>query len=123
MFYQFIFTFINYWGLTVIVNAKSILSVATESYSVWLAGSFIVIVIVIVLLGVFYNDIRGYEKIDRVNEWVLYYCEDCDQGETVYDGYLLLNGFSELSVDEAIEISYFTEDIELEIIALIESRE
>lgn len=83
----------------------------------------LIIVVIIVLIGLFYNDLRGYEKIQRINEWVLFYCEDCDQEETMYDGYILINGFAELSVDEAIESSYFENDIEQEIIDLIESRE
>ena len=83
----------------------------------------LIIVVLIVLVGIFYNDIRGYEKIERVNEWVLYYCVDCDEDENLYDGYILLNGFAELTVNEAIETEYFEDDIEQEIIALIESRE
>lgn len=83
----------------------------------------LIIVIIIVLVGVFYNDIRGYEKIERINEWVLYYCEDCNLEETEYDGYILINGFAEMSVDEAIETEYFNNDIESQIILLIEEYE
>lgn len=79
----------------------------------------LIIVVIIVLVGIFYNDIRGYEKIERVNEWVLYYCEDCDGSETEYDGYILINGFTEMSVDEAIETGFFSNEIEEEIIVLI----
>jgi len=83
----------------------------------------LIIVVIIVLVGVFYNDIRGYDKIERINEWVLYYCEDCDLEETEYDGYILINGFAEMSVDEALEIEYFNNDLEQEIILLIEEYE
>lgn len=82
-----------------------------------------IVVIIIVLLGIFYNDIRGYEKIERVNEWVLYYCEDCDEHESTYDGYILINGFAELPFDEAIEDDFFEDDIEQDIIQLIEEYE
>lgn len=83
----------------------------------------LVIVIVIVLLGIFYYDLKGYEKVERINEWVLYYCEECDEDKTQYDGYILINGFEELSFDEALENDYFTEEIDQEIMSLIESRE
>ena len=82
-----------------------------------------IIVVAIILLGIFYNDIKGYEKIERINEWVLYYCEKCDQSESEYDGYILVNGFAELPFDEALETEYFSDEIEQEIISIIESRE
>ena len=83
----------------------------------------LVIVVAIIILGIFYNDIRGYEKIERINEWVLYYCEKCDQSESDYDGYILINGFAELPFDEALETEYFDDEIEQEIISIIESWE
>lgn len=81
------------------------------------------VVIMIVLLGVFYNDLRGYQKVERINQWVLYYCEECDQDESIYDGYVLLNGFTEMTVEDAIDSDYFDQETEQEIIDLIESRE
>jgi hypothetical protein len=99
----------------------------------------LVIVAVIALLSVFQMQIRGYEKIGRMEEWVLYIDEpdNCDtSAELIYsdaenyyylpcemsDSYIVKNGFEERELIYALEEGLITieeldELITLEIIA------
>jgi hypothetical protein len=77
------------------------------------AGVTLILVGVFVLVGLFYNELRGYDEVARINEWVLYYCSDCREDDgSMYDGFILLNGFTEMTVEEAFETNFFDEDIE-----------
>ena len=85
----------------------------------------LLIVTLIALLSVFQMQIRGYEKIERLNEWVLYVkpldqCDDvidifysddrfdyafsCFKSET----YMVKSGFEEHSLQDALEMGYIT---------------
>ena len=98
------------------------------------AGITFVIVLLIVLLSVFQMQLRGYEKVGRINEWILYYKnETCataeeeiyqDESYTYYlgcissDQYLVKSGFQEVLLKEALEQELITiEDlVELEVV-------
>ena len=73
----------------------------------------LLIVSAIALVAIFQNDLKGYEKVDRINEWVLYYNDI--ENETGYKDYIVKSGFEEKRLDEAIIEGLFTET-ELELI-------
>lgn len=85
----------------------------------------LIIVLIIALLSVFQMQLRGYEKITRLNEWVLYvqpqdtcdtmidifytdedynYAFSCEQSES----YLVKSGFEEHSLQDALEMGYIS---------------
>ncbi len=86
-------------------------------------GVMTIIAVSIALFALFYTDIKGYEKIERVNEWVLYYCDSCGDEKDLYKGYILMNGFQEITFNEAIERSFFNQEVEDEIIDIIGSEQ
>lgn len=86
-------------------------------------GVTFIIVLTIFLLSVFQMQLRGYEKIGRVEEWTIYYegNEDClDMLEVFYsddeydyyfscvksDKYIIKRGFEEYSLVFALENGY-----------------
>ena len=88
-------------------------------------------VIVIALLSVFQMQIRGFEKVERINEWVLYY--NSEQGEDVqvidvpveYYKYTVKQGFEEKNLAEvyANEHELFTQVEWQDIDDLVNERE
>ena len=85
------------------------------------------IVLIIALLSVFQMQLRGYEKIERLNQWVLYYQpqEACPSLEEVFyqdetyvysfsclksERYMVKNGFEEHPLKEALELGYISID-------------
>ena len=67
-----------------------------------------IIVLAISILAIFQMDIRGFEKVERINEWVLYYGEDLEvDDELLYPHYIVKSGFEEMSLDDAIEDDLF----------------
>ena len=85
-------------------------------------GVTFIFVLVIFLLGVFQMQLRGYEKIGRIEEWTVYYNEDhCDEDVVlVYNNsegsyefdcvnsetYIVKRGFEEYSLLEALNSEY-----------------
>ena len=64
---------------------------------------FIAIVSIIAIgLILFSSKYKGYEKVGRVNEYVIYYDETQDD-TSLYGGYLIKVGFYEISFQEAID--------------------
>lgn len=73
------------------------------------------IVLMVVLLAIFQMRIRGYEEVDRLNEYVLYYneeqiCQDAlySSGDIEYrieceSQYIVKSGFAEYTVVEALQ--------------------
>ena len=99
----------------------------------------LIIVIVLALLSVFQMQLRGYEKVGRMEEWVLYQDEPetCAQAlELIYsdevnnyylpcimsDSYIVKSGFEELELIYALEEGLITiEELdELIIINIVE---
>ena len=85
----------------------------------------LVIVIILALLSVFQMQIRGYEKVGRMEEWVLYLDDpgDCAQAlELIYtdevnnyylpclmsDSYIVKSGFEEKELIYALESGLIT---------------
>lgn len=83
-------------------------------------GVTFVIVLVLFLLSVFQMQLRGYEKIGRVEEWTIYYEteDDCFTEEEIFytddefeysfdciksDRYIIKRGFEEYSLVFALE--------------------
>lgn len=83
----------------------------------------LVIVVAICVLAFFQMNLKGYEKVERINEWVLYYDTNEEVDEDLdYPRYIVKSGFEEKSLDEAIDDGLFDES-ELELILeLIEER-
>lgn len=81
----------------------------------------LILVAAIAIIAIFQNNIRGYEEIERINEWVLYYNTNEEIDDTLdYPHYIVKSGFMEKSLDEAIEEDLFnTEELDriLELIA------
>jgi len=81
-------------------------------------GATFVIVLVLFLLSAFQMQLRGYEKIARVEEWTIYYktddyCFTDDENEYYFyclesDRYLIKRGFEEYSLVFALENGYIT---------------
>ncbi len=88
-------------------------------------GATFVIVLVLFLLSAFQMQLRGYEKIARVEEWTIYYKTDdyCLTQEEIFftddeneyyfyclesDKYLVKRGFEEYSLVFALENDYLT---------------
>lgn len=91
----------------------------------WLrAGVTFVIVLLIVLLSAFQMQLRGYDKIGRINEYVLYYKNEAIEhveteifrdGEDTYylpsnneHLYLVKSGFQEFGLLEALDDGLIT---------------
>lgn len=89
-----------------------------------IAATFI-IVLIIALLSIFQMQLRGYEKIERLNQWVLYYQpqDTCPTLEEIFyqdethlytfscvksDRYMVKNGFEEHALKEALESGYIS---------------
>ncbi len=82
---------------------------------------FIVSIISLTLIYTSFNQ-KGYEKVGRVNEYVLYYDESFDSEEEL-DKYILKEGFYEIRLGEAIENEELTEEYIENIFELIEEFE
>ena len=81
-----------------------------------------IIVIIIIFMSIFHMQLKGYEKIGRVEEWSIYYNEDfCDLNEElIYDdgeeeyqfecgnseAYIIKRGFEEHSLLDALNEGY-----------------
>ena len=64
---------------------------------------FIAIVAIISIALIFFTmNLKGYQKIGRVNEFVLYYDETL-VSDIEYSGYILKQGFYEVTLIEALE--------------------
>ena len=64
---------------------------------------FIAIVAIISIALIFFTmNLKGYQKIGRVNEYVLYYDETL-VSDIEYSGYILKQGFYEVTLIEALE--------------------
>ena len=60
--------------------------------------------------------IRGFEEVERINAWVLYYDANGDLDENMdYPKFIVKSGFEEKTLDEAIEEGLFDQN-ELELI-------
>lgn len=71
---------------------------------------FIAIVsIIAVALILFSLNNKGYEKVGRVNEYVLYYDQSIDDGSK-YGGYIIKLGFYEEPLSDALETTVFTRE-------------
>lgn len=78
--------------------------------------STFLLVLGIVIVAIFQMRIRGYEEVERINAWVLYYDAEIDNNEEelLYPHYIVKSGFEEKSLDDAIEEGLFnTEELEL----------
>lgn len=83
--------------------------------------SISIIVVLVSLLAIFQMDIRGYDKIERINAYVLYYSETYEpEDEEDYPGFLVKSGFEEMTLDQAFEDELFTNEEVIEILELIE---
>jgi len=88
-------------------------------------GLTLIIVIVLALLSVFQMQIRGYEKVGRMEEWVLYFDEpsECaEMLELIYsdevnnyylpclmsDSYMVKSGFEERELINALDEELIT---------------
>jgi len=86
-------------------------------------GATFVLVLVLFLLSVFQMQLRGYEKLARIEEWTIYYHEEdaCLTAEEVFysdqeydysfncvmsERYLVKRGFEEYSLVFALENDY-----------------
>ena len=81
-----------------------------------------IIVIIIIFMSIFHMQLKGYEKIGRVEEWSIYYNEDfCIEDDVlVYDStegsyefecvnsktYIVKSGFEEHSLLDALNEGY-----------------
>jgi hypothetical protein len=83
---------------------------------------FIVSIISVVLI-LFSLNYKGYDKVGRVNEYVVYYQEEADQDQSLYDGYILRLGFYEVAVEEAIENQEISQEYIEMLIVLINDYE
>ncbi|MBN2604640.1 MAG: hypothetical protein JXR62_02305 [Bacilli bacterium] len=94
----------------------------------------LIVVTIIALLSIFQMQIRGYEKIARLNEWVLYVnpqaaCEEgiqieisennseflftcMNQDEQIIksDTYIVKSGFEEHTLEDSLKAGYITFD-------------
>ena len=78
----------------------------------------LILVLTIALLSVFQMQIRGFDKVERINEWVLYYHEaeelsfSSNYTVVVYSNYVLVQGFEEKILSEVYlnEYDLLTED-------------
>lgn len=67
-------------------------------------------------------NLRGFEKVGRINEYVLYYNQELDTEDTVYSGYYVKLGFEEIPLSEALESDTFTNEEVTEINEMISDR-
>jgi poly-beta-hydroxyalkanoate depolymerase len=66
-------------------------------------------------------DIRGYDKVERINAYVLYYNDSyVNEDEEVYPGFLVKSGFEEMTLDQAIKDELFTSEELVEVLLLVE---
>jgi len=74
-------------------------------------GATFILIVMVVIIAMFQMDIRGYEEVERINEWVLYYSVETNSDDMLnYDNYIVKSGFSEKSLVDAIEEGLFNDD-------------